>query len=395
MGLLRLIPYSTTAMSDLRIVAPYGFFFILLGLWACNPDPVVQPTTSPQPAVLTDAQQAIVDGLDSAQHEIAAKPFDVTDEELQVLDYLADTKVVGLGEATHGTREFFQMKHRVFQYLVEKHGYDAFVFEMDFAEAMIFDRWIQGESQADLRNLMRTEMLFWTWATEEVLELFTWMRDYNIAHPDKRVHLYGVDTQAPFYNLKELTRQLDAILPALADSMRFYHGAEYEKMFDLYDAKDQEAAERIQKNLQHTHLLIEQARDELVSLSSEENYALIAQLHLHMEQVEAHNYQFTHQGQPPLRDKYMADNTRWWLDQSPEGTQHVLWAHNYHVSNIYTGNLWNDSQGGYLKNFYQSDYQIIGFGKNTGRFTAFNGGVLRENIITTIGNSGSSNYIFS
>lgn len=382
-------------MQRLRFSSFTWILLSLFGLISCRPEPPIEPVEPAEVAPLTDAEQVIADALDGMVVPISSTPFDITDTDLQVLDYLADTKIVGLGEATHGTREFFQMKHRVFQYLVEQHGFDAFLFEMDFAEAMLFDRWIQGEIEGDLRSMMRDEMLFWTWKTDAVEDLYTWMRDYNRANPDKRIHLYGVDTQSPNYSLKELLRRLELIMPTTADSVRFYIGSDYERMLDLYNSKDQIAADRIQNSLEEVRKVIEEAKNAIIRSSSEEAYTWIERLVTHMEQVEAHSYQYFVLGQGPLRDKYMADNTRWLSDQMPEGSQVALWAHNYHVSNTFTGNLFNDSQGGYLRQRYQDDYQIIGFGMNTGRFTAFNRGTLKTNTIPTVANRSSYNYLFS
>ena len=86
--------------------------------------------------------------------------------------------MLGLGEATHGTSEFFNMKDRIFRYFVEEHGFRAFGFEMDFGESLIFEEYVQG-GEGDIEELMVKKMIFWIWRAEEVKQLLILMREYN------------------------------------------------------------------------------------------------------------------------------------------------------------------------------------------------------------------------
>ena len=82
---------------------------------------------------------------------------------------VGDAPVVALGEASHGTREFFQMKHRLLEYLVTQKGFTVFALEANWPETAAVDRYIktgQGDPKAALAGLY-----FWTWNTEEVLDM--------------------------------------------------------------------------------------------------------------------------------------------------------------------------------------------------------------------------------
>ena len=87
-----------------------------------------------EPAPTSPAQNSSRDKFTASEKELIndlnkyIKPFNGSsitndDSDLQVLDKFADAKVIGLGEATHGTKEFFKMKHRLLKYFVEKHGF--------------------------------------------------------------------------------------------------------------------------------------------------------------------------------------------------------------------------------------------------------------------------------
>ena len=97
---------------------------------------------------------------------------------------VGDARIVALGEASHGTREFFQMKHRLLEYLVKEKGFTVFAIEGNWPEALAADRYIktgEGDAKAAL-----AAMYFWTWQTEEVRDMVEWMRAFNQApgpHP--------------------------------------------------------------------------------------------------------------------------------------------------------------------------------------------------------------------
>ena len=73
-------------------------------------------------------QDYVIADLDEITHGLDKPPLLLSNEDLVSLSYLSNCKIVGLGEATHGTKEFFQLKHRIFQYLVESFDYMVFAF---------------------------------------------------------------------------------------------------------------------------------------------------------------------------------------------------------------------------------------------------------------------------
>ncbi len=102
-------------------------------------------------------------------------------------------RIVGLGEATHGTAEFFELKHRLFRYLVEVHGHRALAYEYSFAGSLAIDRFVTtGEGDIDVLLAKSS----WIQANEEVRRLLMWIREHNRTLPaDKHVHFIGIDSQ--------------------------------------------------------------------------------------------------------------------------------------------------------------------------------------------------------
>ena len=167
-----------------------------------------------QSTELTEQQLRLIQELNDWLTPLGASPLELTDNELNFLDQLSFAKIVGLGEATHGTREFFQMKHRIFQYLVENLNHKAFGFEADFAECIYINNYVT-KGEGDLEDLMKTKMHFWTWRTEEVKELLEWMKNYNMGKSDEeKIHYVGFDCQYTDLQPDLIREYLEPLLPS-------------------------------------------------------------------------------------------------------------------------------------------------------------------------------------
>lgn len=110
-------------------------------------------------------------------------------------DVFANARVVGLGESTHGTREHFQMKHRLVEFLASELGYTIFSIEASTPEAFRVDDYV-SKGEGDPARLI-AGMYFWTWNTEEVLSMVQWMRGFNQREKDngKSIRFTGFDMQ--------------------------------------------------------------------------------------------------------------------------------------------------------------------------------------------------------
>lgn len=117
---------------------------------------------------------------------------------------IGDARIVSLGEPTHGTREAFQFKHRMMEFLASELGFTIFSIEAGMPESYELNPWVLGETgegtDEEAARLIGG-MYFWTWNTEEVLEMVKWMRRFNTAEKaagsDKRVQFTGFDMQTP------------------------------------------------------------------------------------------------------------------------------------------------------------------------------------------------------
>lgn len=107
---------------------------------------------------------------------------------------VGDARIVALGEATHGTREFFRMKHRLTEMLATEMGFTIFSIEASMPEAYRLNDYVLG-AEGDPAALIGG-MYFWTWNTQEVLDMVRWMRRFNQSGRG-RIEFTGFDMQFP------------------------------------------------------------------------------------------------------------------------------------------------------------------------------------------------------
>lgn len=177
-------------------------------------EPAAPPIVDPGPAAL--------DWL-----RAHAVPFDTDDPDhedsdlIPILRMVGNARVVGLGEGTHGTREFFRMKDRLVRALVRDLGFRLFAMESNLPETELLNHYVLT-GEGDPRALLRG-MRLWTWNTEEVLALVQWMRAYNDSGQDP-VRFFGFDMQHPIAAIDSLlsfTRRADPDYGgALEESLR-------------------------------------------------------------------------------------------------------------------------------------------------------------------------------
>jgi erythromycin esterase-like protein len=107
---------------------------------------------------------------------------------------VGEARIVSLGEATHGTREFFQLKHRLLEFLASQKGFTIFSIEANMPEAYRLNDFVLN-GKGDPKQLLKG-MYFWTWDTEEVLDMILWMREFNRSGKG-RIEFTGFDMQTP------------------------------------------------------------------------------------------------------------------------------------------------------------------------------------------------------
>ena len=322
----------------------------------------------PEVLDLDPETKTLVNILQKELQSLDADPLSWKNHDLRWLDPLADKSVIGLGEATHGTAEFFEAKHRILKYMVENHGYKVFAIEADFGESLFIDEVIQQGNTSEIESVMKSEMQFWTWKTEEVKEMLEWMCAYNQGKADEdKIHYMGIDCQFNTYHpamAREYLEVTAAPFLLFADSVLSEVEIANARNYGFDTESFETYLQRI-SSLQDSMVLYE---DPLVAASSEKGY----QLHLRILEVirqvsEVRYYSLKQPTSINYRDKYMAENTKWLQDYFG-GKKIILWAHNGHISNYEYGAT--GSMGNYLTYQLGDQYATVGFLFSQGAFTA-------------------------
>jgi erythromycin esterase-like protein len=144
----------------------------------------------------------------------------------QVLKQIDDASIVLLGEATHGTREFYRMRAEISKRLITDKGFDAIAVEADWPDALRVNRFIQlmsDDRTADeaLSGFQRFPQ--WMWRNNEIVELVYWMRAHNegiLTQPAWRAGFYGLDLYSLRKSMEAVVRYLDRVDPEAAKRAR-------------------------------------------------------------------------------------------------------------------------------------------------------------------------------
>ena len=113
----------------------------------------------------------------------------------------SDKRIIALGEATHGNKEFQELKLSIFKKLVEENGVRAFAIEGDFGGCLEVNEYIHGKEGTTLEAVKKIG--FKIYQTKEMMDLIDYMRDYNLSHIDDDINFYGFDMQRTEYLDKE------------------------------------------------------------------------------------------------------------------------------------------------------------------------------------------------
>lgn len=309
------------------------------------------------------------------------------DDLAEVGRMVGTARVVALGEATHGTREFFRMKHRVFEYLVERHGVRWFTIEATMPESRDVDRYVTHGVGNPAVLLSRLQ--FWTWNTREVLDLIEWMRAYNVRVGEPRLRFLGFDMQSPDMSVdsvRSIAGRLDTALGARATRIvaclepgRSQSNGRISST--LYQSSTTQAFRTLcQDSLQVLQRAVTGSRSSLLSRADAESVDWLEQYATLLWQWARMAGATT--GGSFIRDEAMADNLEW-ATKRQTGTRFFAWAHNYHVSRR------PNTMGFHLGRRLGSNYVNLAFTFGTGTFNAVAvGGGLRTHSIESVDSSG-------
>ena len=257
------------------------------------------------------------------------------------------TQIVALGEATHGNAEFQQLRLDVFQVMVEKYDIRAFALEGDYGGCEVVNRYIHGGSGT--AEEAASAIGFAIYRTEEMADLFLWMRTYNeTAEPGQDICFYGFDMQRQEYNYQFL-------LEAAKNSD--VNTDELEKIWDM-DKKEYSEDYSLQQRTE----IITSVKNELIQKDEQQNAHAIHFADILLQNIELGKH-MEDASLIGVRDELMAQNVEWILTQEEaRGNSRIfISGHNGHVKRYgsYYGTEYK-YMGNLLADKYEDNYFVIG-----------------------------------
>jgi erythromycin esterase-like protein len=305
-----------------------------------------------------------------------------------IVDAIGDADVVLIGEATHGTHEFYRVRADITEALIEQKGFNLVAVEADWPDAYRANRWVRGASNdpdatAALGDFTRFPR--WMWRNDVVVDFLTWLRQHNQSRdPSTRVGFYGLDLYSLHTSIGAVLEYLAKVDPDAARRARhryacFEHFAEDSQAYGYATAvglsrscEDDVVAQLIELRRRATEYANRDGRvaqDEF--FFAEQNARLVRNAEEYYRamfggRVESWN----------LRDTHMMetlDALCEWVAAQAGRSRAVVWAHNSHLGDARATQMgeWGELNVGQLvRQKYGDRAFAIGFSTHTGTVTA-------------------------
>jgi len=310
----------------------------------------------------------------------AAEPFGDLHELCGLVERFADRRVILLGEATHGTAEFYQARARITEMLIDRHGFNIVAVEADWPDAAIYDAFVRDLPRPKLPKTAFTRFPTWMWRNGQVAEFLNRLKEINatIGDPDRKAGFYGLDVYSLGTSIEAVLHYLDEVDPEAAKVARERYGclapwraepARYGRMalsrgYALCEKPVANAlVDLLRKRLDYLH------KDGEAFFAAEQNARIVAsaeQYYRAMYYGDAVSWN--------LRDQHMFDTLERLLAHRGPEAKAVVWAHNSHIGNAaFTemGQVRGEHNIGQLaRQRFGDDAALIGFGTDRGTVAA-------------------------
>src|SRR5215207_1162682 len=312
----------------------------------------------------------------------AAEPLPDLDDPAfgQLFDRFADRRIVLLGEASHGTSEFYRARAAITRRLIEQHGFTIVAVEADWPDAAAIDRYVRDRPAPPNAEPPFRRFPTWMWRNTDVEAFVERLRERNEGVPglDRRAGFYGLDIYNMSGSIAAVLEYLDTVDPEAAAIARERYGCltPWQKEPSTYGHAvltagyrkcEQAVIEQCQELLQRR--LDYAAQDSEGFLDAAQNARLVASAERY--------YRIMHYGGPEswnLRDTHMFETLEHLLEARGPQSKAVVWAHNSHIGDArYTdmGVVREELNIGQLcRERFGQEAALIGFGTHTGTVAA-------------------------
>jgi erythromycin esterase-like protein len=327
----------------------------------------------------------------AAQSKLAAaiQPLSgAADDYDPLLELIGDARVVLLGEASHGTHEFYRERARITRRLLQEKGFGVLAVEADWPDAYRVNRWVRrvgqdGTALQALGNFQRFPR--WMWRNTEVLRFVEWLRGFNAGlSPDRRVGFYGLDLYSLFSSIEAVIGFLEEVDPEAARRARYRYGCfedfgedsqayGYAAEFGLSQSCEDQALQQLLELQRQAADL--SARDGKIP----QDEFFFAEQNARLVKNAEEYYRSMFRGRISswnLRDRHMAETLEALMahfDRSHGPSKIVVWEHNSHTGDARATSMghsgeWNVGQ--LARERFGDESFLVGFTTYSGTVTA-------------------------
>lgn len=311
----------------------------------------------------------------------AAQPFDsIEDADLApLLERIGNARLVLLGEASHGTSEFYRMRARISQALIQDAGFDFVAIEADWPDAAEIDAYVRHAPARRSRRKPFQRFPRWMWANTDVMEFLHWLRARNEAAGDRArmTGMHGLDLYSMHASIEAVLAYLRDVDPRAAQvaGERYACLTPWQNDPILYgravlggtfDECEEEVVrtlnDLLQKRMEYT------LRDGARFFDAAQNARLIANAERY--------YRTMYRGSVSswnLRDQHMFDTLQALLGAWGPESKGIVWAHNSHLGDASAtamGERGEHNVGQLAREAFGDRAYLIGFGTHAGTVAA-------------------------
>lgn len=278
----------------------------------------------------------------------------------------ANAKIYGFGEASHNTKEFFDLKSKFFKHLVKTQGVRVFIMEESYQAESGINEWIGG-GKGDVKTIAENFDIGF-WHCKEVVDLLLWMRNFNLEKPkEDQIRFYGMDIQNGKNINNEIRQFIDKNEINIDENLLTIVDACSNKTINFNEPDDWWQLQIPKLNKLKQEILIS-------GNGSEEYKSIIRSLDYLLSYTEYASYvKDEYPKSTEFRDLKMFENVKWIVENLSANGKVFIWAHNEHINKkeMYYAGSDIINLGRHLKDYYQKEYYSVGFDFGTGKINGY------------------------
>ena len=382
--------YQLEELLDVRFVALVG-----ADGWAPDrADDVPLPPTKARPSPKRDESELANSIASSCEKFTTIDSADLA----PLLKRISDARVVLIGEATHGTSEFYRMRARITRELIERKEFKFVAIEGDWPDAARVDHYVRHAEFPPSEWTAFARFPVWMWRNEETREFVDWLRSRNSRlEPERRAAFHGLDLYSLYSSIRSVLGYLDEVDPHSARIARLRYGCltpwqsdpatyghaaltgRYRSCEDSVIAVLMDLRRKEQAYAEHDgERFLDAAQNALLVANAEEYYRIMY---------------YGSRASWNLRDQHMFDTLVNLLTHYGPSSKGIVWAHNSHVGDASATEMSKRGEhniGELCKQRFGRGAYSIGFGTDSGTVAAatdWGGPMLIKHVRPAIDNS--------